>query len=139
MFDLVVDVERYQDFMPMDFSARIIKRDTENILAKQTLHIGPMSLGFESSANFRRPEWIRIESTSEPFSKFLIAWNFVRVEHGCNVRVRVDCTTHSVPLSALLTPWIETFTRVLISAFERRAAEIYAHVNRSGISGDEMY
>ncbi len=125
MFDLVIDVEHYQDFLPLDFSARIIRRQAEQILARQSLRIGPMNLSFESTASFHKPDWIRIESVSGPFSQFLIAWNFTRQEQGSLVRVQVECSTQSAPLAALLAPWMETFTSGLVSAFEKRAQSAY--------------
>ncbi len=128
MFDLVIDMEHYHDFMPIEFSGHIIEHGPDTLRASQMLRIGLIRLAFESTAGFHRPDWIRIESTSKPFSYFLIAWTFTRQEPGCGVRVQVDCATHSAPLAALLTPWMDTFTRVLIFAFERRAAEIYTQV-----------
>jgi ribosome-associated toxin RatA of RatAB toxin-antitoxin module len=126
MFDLVIDVERYQDFMPLEFSARIIERGAASIRASQAIRIGPLPLKFESNASFRRPDWIRIESTSKPFSYFLIAWTFKRLGQGCNINIQVDCTTRSPLLAALLAPWMETFADNLVSAFERHAAEVYS-------------
>ncbi|HVC28902.1 MAG TPA: type II toxin-antitoxin system RatA family toxin [Gammaproteobacteria bacterium] len=127
MFDLVIDVERYQNFMSLEFSARIIERGTASVRASQTMRIGPLSLKFESDASFQRPDWIRIESNSRPFSYFQIAWTFAGLGQGCNISIRVDCTAHSPLLEALLAPWMETFAGNLVSAFERRAAEIYSH------------
>ncbi|MGA9855609.1 MAG: SRPBCC family protein [Gammaproteobacteria bacterium] len=128
MFDLAIDMESYHDFMPLEFGGHIIERGLDTLKASQAIHIGPIRLTFESSASFRRPEWLRVESTSRPFNKFLIAWTFTRMERGCSVRVQVDCTTRSPLLGALLAPWMEIFTRESISAFERRATEIYPQV-----------
>ncbi|MDE2236124.1 MAG: type II toxin-antitoxin system RatA family toxin [Gammaproteobacteria bacterium] len=126
IFDLVIDVEHYQEFLPLDFSARVMRRQPGQIQARQSLRIGPMSLSFESTATYRRPDWIRIESISGPFSRFLIAWDFIRMERGSLVRIQVECSTHSAPLSALLAPWMETFTNGLVSAFEKRAQAVYS-------------
>ncbi len=125
MFDLVIDMEHYQDFMPIDFSGHIVEHGPNTLRTSQAIRIDHIPLTFDSTASFHRPDWIRVESTSKHFNYFLIAWTFIRLEHGCNVRVQVDCTTHSPPLGVLLAPWIETFSKVLITAFERRAKDMY--------------
>lgn len=126
MFDLVIDVEHYQDFMPFEFCARIIERGTEAMRTSQTLRIGPIPFKFESRTTFCRPEWLRVISTSSPFKYFSIAWTFTRRGQECAIRAHVECTADSLLLTALLTPWMEPFTHSLIFAFERRATEIYA-------------
>jgi coenzyme Q-binding protein COQ10 len=125
MFDLVIDVERYREFMPFEFDAHIIERGTDSLLSSQALRIGPMPLKFNTNASFQRPDWIRVVSTSRPLKYFLIAWTFTRLAEGCSIRAQVECTADSPLLAALLEPWVEAFTHSLISAFERRASEIY--------------
>jgi len=125
MFDLVIDVERYREFMPFEFDAHVIERSTDSLLSSQALRIGPVPLKFNTSASFHRPDWIRVISTGGPFKYFLIAWSFTSQGQGCDIRARVECTAGSSLLAPLLTPWVEAFTRDLISAFEKRAAETY--------------
>ncbi len=128
MFDLVIDIEHYQDFMPLEFSARVTERHAGRILAHQSLRIGPMNLSFASTALFHKPDWIRIESSSSPFSYFLLAWKFTRLERGSCVQIEVDCNTRSATLAMFLGPWLEAFTGKLISAFEKRAHDIYGRI-----------
>ena len=128
MFDLVIGVEHYRNFLPLDFSARVLQRQPDLIKARHSLRIGPMLLSFDSTASFHRPEWIRIESTGSPFSHFLIAWRFTRMQHGCQVQVWVECSTRSAALAALLAPWMETFTSGLVDAFEKRAQAVYGPI-----------
>lgn len=125
MFDLAIDVEHYKDFMSLKFSAHVIERSAERILVTQSLRVGPMSFSFPSTATFHRPDWIRIESSGGPFSYYLIAWKFTKLAQDCLVHVEVDCATHIPPLAILLAPWMETFSSGLISAFEKRARDIY--------------
>ena len=125
MFDLVIDVERYREFMPFEFDAHVLERGAGTLRSVQALRIGPMRLKFNTQASFLKPDWIRVVSTSGLFKYFEIAWKFTGLEQGCNIRAHVECTASSPLLGMLLAPWVETFTANLISAFERRAAEIY--------------
>lgn len=127
MFDLVVDVERYREYIPFTFEARIIRRTADTIFAIQTISIGPLTLRFESQATFHRPDWIQIRSDNRQFRDFVIGWRFTDRNHGCEVATRVDCTPHSRVLGTLITPWLAGFTENLVSAFEQRAAAIYGN------------
>lgn len=111
--------------MPFVFEAKIVGRDADELLATQTLHIGPVALHFESQAFFHRPDWIEIRSTSTQFQDFVIAWTFKDTREGCDIHVRVDCTPRSMLLSTLIAPWFDAFAGSLVNAFEKRAAAVY--------------
>lgn len=125
MFDLVIDVERYREFMPFTFEAKITGRTADRLLANQTVGIGPATLRFASEARFQRPDWIQIRSATSQFRNFSIDWQFEPAPGGCRIHVQVDCTPRSAVLEALIEPWIQTFTEGLVAAFERRAAGLY--------------
>lgn len=126
MFDLVIDVERYREFIPFTFEARITRRTADTLFAVQTLGIGPLTLRFESQAQFQRPDWINIKSDNRQFRNFVIGWRFTDRDHGCDVETRVDLAPHSRVLAALIAPSLAGFTENLAAAFERRAAAVYS-------------
>jgi coenzyme Q-binding protein COQ10 len=128
MFDLVLDVERYHEFMPFTFRAQVVGRDNNSLATTQNLNIGPIPLRFDSRAHFRRPNWIEVRSSSAQFRDFIIEWAFNGTDGVCRVQVRVECTPRSLLLTVLLTPWIGMFTSSLINAFETRAQAVYGRL-----------
>ena len=125
MFDLVIDIERYREFMPFTFEARITDRTADSLLANQTVGIGPVALRFASEARFRRPDWIEIKSATSQFRSFTIDWRFADLPEGSRIHAHVDCTPRSAVLEALIEPWIGGFPEGLVKAFEARAAALY--------------
>jgi len=129
IFDLVIDIERYREFMPFTFEAKITGSTANRLLANQTVHIGPAALRFASEARFHRPDWIQIKSTTSQFRNFSIDWKFNPAPEGCRIHAQVDCVPRSAVLEALVDPWIEPFAEGLVSAFEQRAASLYGSPN----------
>lgn len=66
MFDLVLDVERYREFMPFGFDAEIIRRATGRLWGHQALRLGPISVRFDTRVRYRRPDWIVVLSSGGP-------------------------------------------------------------------------
>lgn len=130
MFDLVLDVERYREFVPFDFDARVVARGSDKIRCRQNLRAGPFRVEFDTETRYHRPDWIRVCSEGPLFRHFTIDWAFVNATAGCDIHVRVDCLPRSLPLIAILTPWINGFASGLVAAFERRAGDMYGALHR---------
>jgi len=125
MFDLVLDVERYREFMPFGFGARVLSRGVDAMQSVQHLNVGPFHLQFETHARYFRPDWVEVRSDSDAFRRFILDWRFGDVDRGCDIRVTADCVPNSLLLAAFLRPWTGSFAGSLVSAFERRAKAIY--------------
>ena len=68
LFELVLDVERYPEFVPGWHAVQILERNGNTLSVAQTFAIGPLTWRFTSHATFERPTRITIEST-ERYSK----------------------------------------------------------------------
>lgn len=125
MFDLVLDVERYREFMPFGFTAQVLHRGAEEVLSSQRLSIGPFELGFETRALYHRPDWISIKSDAAAFRRFALDWTFTAAPGGCEIRASVDLLPRSLLLGTLLAPWIPRLADNMVATFEHRAFNLY--------------
>lgn len=125
MFDLVLDVEHYADFMPLEYRVTALERAADELRSRQTLRLGPIRVGVDSHARYRRPDWIAVDFSGGPFRTLRIDWTFASVNGGCQVRAQVSYKIGSPFLQPFFAPWVSRFIRGLVSAFEQRAADLY--------------
>jgi len=121
LFELVLDVERYPEFVPGWEGVRILERNSNTFRVAQTFAIGPLTWQFTSLATYERPTRITIRSTEQPFQHLTLDWHFRPVPDGCIIELDVMCTFRA----ASLDRWSKSMTPIMsdgiITAFERRA------------------
>jgi len=118
---LVLDIERYPEFVPGWDTVRILERNGNTLRVAQTFAIGPWTWQFTSLATHERPTQITIQSTEQPFRHLALDWHFRSVRDGCVIELDVTCTFRA----ARLNRWSKSMTPIMsdgiITAFERRA------------------
>jgi len=135
MFDLVADVERYPQFVPLCQSLRVRKRTQEGegkevIVADMTVAYKFISETFTSRVTLERDRLeILVEYLQGPFQQMHNRWNFRPVgDRACEVEFFISYEFRSRTLGALMGAMFETAFRRFSAAFERRADEVYGVV-----------
>ncbi len=131
MFDLVADVERYPEFVPMCESLKV-RRRTVGVNGSEVL-IADMAIGykmiresFTSRVALDRPNLkILVEYVDGPFSHLENRWTFVPRESGSDVVFDIDYAFRSRMFQMLAGAVFDTVVRKMVEAFETRAAAIY--------------
>jgi coenzyme Q-binding protein COQ10 len=138
MFDLVADVERYPEFVPLCKSLRVRKRTpgedgTETLVADMTVAYKVMRETFTSRVTLDRPNLkIRVEYLDGPFSHLDNRWTFKPVSNtSCDVDFFISYEFRSRVLGMLMGAMFEAAFRRFAEAFERRADEVYGRVSTS--------
>jgi coenzyme Q-binding protein COQ10 len=132
MFDLVADVERYPQFVPL-CSAMKLRSRTEQpdgkvvIVAEMTVAYKLIRETFRSRATLDRPNLrILVEYLDGPFSRMENRWEFQPVEDRlCDVKFFIAYEFRSRMLGMLMGAMFDTAFRRFAVAFEKRADEIY--------------
>jgi coenzyme Q-binding protein COQ10 len=132
MFDLVADVERYPQFVPLCRSLRVRKRTSEGegkevIVADMTVAYKFIHETFTSRVTLERGKLeILVEYLEGPFQKMNNRWNFRPVgDDACDVEFFIAYEFRSRTLGVLMGAMFETAFRRFSAAFERRADEVY--------------
>lgn len=137
MFDLVADVERYPEFVPLCQALRVRKRTqgegTETLVADMTVAYKVMRETFVSRVTLDRPNLqIRVEYLDGPFSHLDNRWTFKPTsDTTCEVEFFIDYEFKSRVLGMLMGTMFEAAFRRFAEAFERRADAVYGPVNTS--------
>ncbi|MER2529624.1 MAG: type II toxin-antitoxin system RatA family toxin [Candidatus Competibacter denitrificans] len=127
MFDLVADVERYPEFLPLIRKATIIRRYETAYETEQVLALGLIMHRFVSRTELQRPESIVVTSTDRGFSRFDIRWSFAPTPDGlCLTDFSLDCEVRSLLLQPLATVLLTEMATTMVNAFSARARKLDA-------------
>jgi coenzyme Q-binding protein COQ10 len=132
MFDLVADVERYPEFVPMCQSLKVRQRTakpdgTEVIVADMTVSFKLIRETFTSRVTLDRTNLkILVEYLRGPFSSLENRWTFEpRGENACEVGFFIAYEFKSRMLAMLMGAMFDAAFQRFAGAFERRADAIY--------------
>jgi coenzyme Q-binding protein COQ10 len=132
MFDLVADVEKYPQFLPLCQSLRVRRRNEgaegiETIVAEMTVAYKVMRETFTSRVTLDRPNLqIVVEYLDGPFSRMENRWDFHPVaDRACEVEFFIVYEFKSRMLGLLMGSMFEMAFRRFAEAFERRADAVY--------------
>jgi coenzyme Q-binding protein COQ10 len=132
MFDLVADVERYPEFVPLCHSLKIRQRTpgpdgTEIVIADMTVSFKLVREAFTSRVTLDRPNLkIMVEYLKGPFSNLENRWSFEpRSETTCDVGFFLSYEFKSRMLALLMGTMFDTAFQRFAAAFEKRADVIY--------------
>jgi coenzyme Q-binding protein COQ10 len=128
MFALVVDIERYPQFVPgctneQIYSRREIRPGCTEIVSRMTVGVPPMQFGYTNRTladdSARR---ITVDSTDGPLRNLHVTWRF---EPCGPARTVVDFSAeyefHNPIVARLASGAFEALLRKTVDAFERRA------------------
>jgi len=132
MFDLVADMEKYPEFVPLCQRMRVRNRTqvgegVEVCIAAMTVAYKMISETFTSRVTLNRPELtIKVEYLSGPFSILDNRWSFRPVtDDSCDVEFFISYEFKSRVLALLMGAMFDVAFRRFEHAFERRADVVY--------------
>ncbi|MBB4265987.1 type II toxin-antitoxin system RatA family toxin [Roseospira visakhapatnamensis] len=122
IFDLVADVERYPEFLPMWQQARVLSGGAEHYRTEQALGIGPARLEFVSETFLERPERIVVVADHAPVRRLRLDWTFTDMgPNRCQVALNMVVEVQSRMLQKLIQAMSGDLVPRLMSSFEARA------------------
>lgn len=131
MFDLVADVEKYPQFVPL-CSALTVKTRAEKdgrtvLVADMTVTYKVIRETFTSRVTLDRQSLtILVEYLDGPFKRMQNRWTFYSVDTKvCDVEFFIDYEFRSRTLAMLMGAMFDAAFRRFAVAFEQRADEIY--------------
>lgn len=132
MFDLVADVEKYPEFVPLCESLKVRNRADKDegvtvITAAMTVAYKLIRQTFLSRVTLDKPNLkIVVEYLDGPFSKMQNRWSFKPAgEDTCEVEFFIDYEFRSRTFGTLMGAVFDTVFRKMAAAFEERADKVY--------------
>jgi coenzyme Q-binding protein COQ10 len=132
MFDLVADVEKYPQFVPLCGAMKIKSRTDKGegvtvVVAVMTVAYKVIHQTFTSRVTLDRPNLkIMVEYLDGPFSRLQNRWTFhATADDSCTVEFYIDYEFKSRTLAMLMGAMFDTAFRKFAAAFEKRADDVY--------------
>jgi coenzyme Q-binding protein COQ10 len=124
LFALVLDIERYPEFVPAYRQVRILCREVAALQVEQRVGFGPLVVNFRSRAEFAAPARIFIRASDGPFRRLDVTWQFTPEGAGCRVSAETHYELTGV-LASAMHGGLALMASRLLDAFARRAAQLY--------------
>jgi coenzyme Q-binding protein COQ10 len=133
MFDLVADIERYPEFVPLCRRTRVSRRakvgeGVETLRSEMTVAYKMISETFVTQVTLDRPGLqIHVKYLEGPFSHLENRWSFRPLgEEVCEIEFFISYEFRNRALGLLMGAVFETAFRRFADAFERRADAVFA-------------
>lgn len=135
MFELVSDVERYPEFLPLCEELVVRSRERladggEEIVACMTVGYGPINETFTTRVRLdRQALGIFVTYVDGPFRHLENVWRFHPDPTGCRVDFSIAYEFRSMALGMMMGALFDRAFRKFAEAFEARADAIYGREN----------
>lgn len=132
MFDLVADVEKYPEFVPLCESLRVRRRSSsgegvETLVADMSVGYRAIKETFATRVALDRPRLrIDVEYVDGPFRFLENQWRFIDARDGaCDVDFHISYEFRNRALGLLMGAMFDRAFRMFTNAFEERAKRVY--------------
>src|ERR1700744_2984736 len=136
MFDLVADVERYPEFVPLCQSLKVRQRSpksdgTEVVVADMTVSFKLVKETFTSEVTLERANLkITVRYLRGPFSSLENRWTFeAKGDKACDVVFFIAYEFKSRMLALLMGSMFDAAFARFSAAFEKRADKVYGKLS----------
>jgi ribosome-associated toxin RatA of RatAB toxin-antitoxin module len=126
MFDLVIDVERYPEFLPWVASAELHQKSEHDLLASMEMQRAGVRERFTTRNEFDRPDYMSLRLVRGPFRLLEGRWSFVPIaDAGTRIDLAMRFEFASPVVSLLFGKAFEQSCNTLIDAFITRARALH--------------
>ena len=126
MFDLVIDVERYPQFLPWVIGAELHQRSDRDLLASMEMSRSGVRERFTTRNEFDRPAYMTMQLVEGPFRVLQGRWNFTPIGRaGTRVELEMRFEFANPVVAMLFGKSFEQSCGQLIDAFITRARQVH--------------
>lgn len=126
MFDLIVDVPAYPQFLPWCDKAEILSTTPDSMTARIGMAFGGLHKSFTTANTHTDGRQIRLDLVDGPFKHLSGVWDFIPVgdEQACRVELKLSYSFDSM-FGAIVGPVFDKIASTLVDAFVKRAEAVY--------------
>ena len=129
MFDLVVDVERYPDFLPWCSHGKVLTRDEHGMSAEVGIAFKGVKQSFTTRNEHVPGREVRLHLINGPFSYLEGVWTFTPVggegQRACRIDLKMRYGFANKVLASLVGPVFDKIASSFVDAFVKRAEQVY--------------
>lgn len=130
LYTLVIDVEKYPEFLPWCRAARVKSREGDSFLGELIIHFSHLTESYTSRVTGTPPSGqqegrIEVTLVEGPFKYLNNHWRFVPHAQGCEIHLDLDFEFKSKLLGSLLGGFFSRACEKMVGAFTERAKQLY--------------
>ena len=133
LINLVLDIEKYPQFVPFCYDAKIYENkkegDVQKIIADLTIGKGPFKDTYKSDVVFdKKNDSIFVKNIDGPLNHLSNNWNFIEEKKGITeVTFDIDFEIKNKFLNSLMIVSFQFGLEKIADAFQRRAEELFSN------------
>ena len=130
LIDLVLDIEKYPEFVPFCLSSHVYEKNKEGnlilIIADLTIGKGPFKDTYKSDVKFdKENSTINVTNIGGPLNHLENNWKFIETEGGTEISFDIDFEIENKFLNVLMSKSFEFGLNRIADAFQKRAEDLY--------------
>ena len=132
LINLVLDIEKYPQFVPFCYGAKIYENknegDLQKIIADLTIGKGPFKDTYKSDVKFnKKNSTINVSNIGGPLNHLENTWNFKEQENGTEISFDIDFEIENKFLNIVMTKSFQFGLDKIADAFQKRAEELFSN------------
>ncbi len=133
LIELVLDIEKYPEFVPFCFDAKIYENkqedDLQKIIADLTIGKGPFKDTYKSDVAFnKKTDSIYVKNIEGPLNHLTNNWTFSDKNNGITeVTFDIDFEIKNKFLNSLMVVSFQFGLEKIADAFQKRAEELFGN------------
>ena len=133
LIELVLDIEKYPEFVPFCFDAKIYENkqdgDLQKIIADLTIGKGPFKDTYKSDVAFnKKTDSINVKNIEGPLNHLTNNWTFSDKNNGITeVTFDIDFEIKNKFLNSLMVVSFQFGLEKIADAFQKRAEELFGN------------
>ncbi len=134
LIDLVLDIEKYPEFVPFCLNAHIYEKKNEGdittIIADLTIGKGPFKDTYKSDVKFNKLDsTINVTNIGGPLNHLKNTWHFEEQKNGTEISFNIDFEIENKFLNIVMTKSFQFGLDKIADAFQKRAEELFGYSN----------
>ena len=131
LIDLVLDIEKYPEFVPFCLDAHVYEKSKEGdlilIIADLTIGKGPFKDTYKSDVKFNKKDsTIKVTNIGGPLNHLENAWQFKEQKGGTEISFDIDFEIENKFLNIVMTKSFQFGLDKIADAFQKRAEELFS-------------
>ena len=132
LIDLVLDIEKYPEFVPFCLDAHVYEKNNEGdltkIIADLTIGKGPFKDTYKSDVKFnKKNSTIKVKNIGGPLNHLENNWHFIEHENGTEISFDIDFEIENKFLNIVMTKSFQFGLDKIADAFQKRAEELFSN------------
>tara|TARA_B100001063_G_scaffold242853_1_gene272340 strand:- start:488 stop:949 length:462 start_codon:yes stop_codon:yes gene_type:complete len=131
LIDLVLDIEKYPEFVPFCLDAKVYEKNNENdcikIIADLTIGKGPFKDTYKSNVKFNKNnDTIKVTNIGGPLNHLKNTWRFNEHNNGTEIFFDIDFEIENKFLNIVMTKSFKFGLDKIADAFQKRAEYLFS-------------